>query len=44
MSRSIILEALVVVLRLRWEELRGRGPQARLSESPDVGADEAPRT
>jgi dolichol-phosphate mannosyltransferase len=44
MSRSIILEALVVVLRLRWEELRGRGPQARLSESPDVAADEAPRT
>jgi dolichol-phosphate mannosyltransferase len=30
MSRSIILEALIVVLRLRWEELRGRGPQARL--------------
>lgn len=27
MSRSIILEALVVVLRLRWEELRGRGPR-----------------
>jgi dolichol-phosphate mannosyltransferase len=30
MSRSIILEALVVVLQLRWDELRGRGPQARL--------------
>jgi dolichol-phosphate mannosyltransferase len=26
MSKSIILEALVVVLRLRWDELRGRGP------------------
>jgi dolichol-phosphate mannosyltransferase len=30
MSKSIILEALVVVLRLRWDELRGRGPTARL--------------
>jgi dolichol-phosphate mannosyltransferase len=28
MSRRIIAEALVVVLRLRWEELRGRGPEA----------------
>jgi dolichol-phosphate mannosyltransferase len=26
MSRRIIVEALLVVLRLRWEELRGRGP------------------
>jgi dolichol-phosphate mannosyltransferase len=26
MSRRIIAEALMVVLRLRWEELRGRGP------------------
>jgi dolichol-phosphate mannosyltransferase len=26
MSKSIILEALVVVLRLRWDELRGRRP------------------
>jgi dolichol-phosphate mannosyltransferase len=26
MSKSIIVEALVVVLRLRWDELRGRGP------------------
>ena len=25
MSRSIILEALLVVIRLRWDELRGRG-------------------
>jgi dolichol-phosphate mannosyltransferase len=29
MSRRIIAEALIVVLRLRWEELRGRGPRAR---------------
>jgi dolichol-phosphate mannosyltransferase len=28
MSRRIIGEALMVVLRLRWEELRGRGPRA----------------
>jgi len=28
MSRRIIGEALMVVLRLRWEELRGRGPKA----------------
>jgi dolichol-phosphate mannosyltransferase len=28
MSKSIIVEALVVVLRLRWDELRGRGPGA----------------
>ena len=27
MSRRIIAEALVVVLHLRWEELRGRGPR-----------------
>jgi dolichol-phosphate mannosyltransferase len=26
MSRRIIVEALALVLRLRWEELRGRGP------------------
>jgi dolichol-phosphate mannosyltransferase len=26
MSRRIIVEALVVVLKLRWDELRGRGP------------------
>jgi dolichol-phosphate mannosyltransferase len=30
MSKSIIFEALVVVLKLRWEELRGRGPTARM--------------
>jgi dolichol-phosphate mannosyltransferase len=27
MSRRIIAEALLVVVRLRWEELRGRGPR-----------------
>jgi dolichol-phosphate mannosyltransferase len=27
MSRRIIVEALVVVLQLRWDELRGRGPR-----------------
>ena len=31
MSKSIIVEALVVVLQLRWEELRGRGPTARMA-------------
>ena len=31
MSKSIIVEALVVVLQLRWEELRGRGPTARVA-------------
>lgn len=30
MSKSIIVEALVVVLQLRWEELRGRGPDASM--------------
>jgi dolichol-phosphate mannosyltransferase len=29
MSRRIIVEALVVVLRLRWDELRGRRPRSR---------------
>ncbi len=29
MSRRIILEALLVVLRLRWDELRGRGRSTR---------------
>lgn len=29
MSRRIIVEALFVVLRLRWEQFRGRHPQAR---------------
>jgi dolichol-phosphate mannosyltransferase len=29
MSRRIVFEALLVVLQLRWEELRGRGPNRR---------------
>ena len=29
MSRRIVFEALAVVLQLRWEELRGRGPRPR---------------
>jgi dolichol-phosphate mannosyltransferase len=33
MSKKIIAEALMVVLRLRWEELRGRGPQRAEVES-----------
>jgi dolichol-phosphate mannosyltransferase len=28
MSRRIVVEALTVVLQLRWEELRGRGPKS----------------
>jgi dolichol-phosphate mannosyltransferase len=32
MSRRIIVEALVVVLQLRWEELRGRLPEPRLAD------------
>jgi dolichol-phosphate mannosyltransferase len=31
MSRRIIVEALFVVIRLRWDELRGRGPRLRRS-------------
>jgi hypothetical protein len=27
MSRRIIVEALFVVIGLRWDELRGRGPR-----------------
>jgi dolichol-phosphate mannosyltransferase len=44
MSRRIIVEALMVVLRLRWEELRGRGPTARRSgQTPDAdGAARSP--
>jgi dolichol-phosphate mannosyltransferase len=29
MSRRIIAEALLVVVRLRWDELRGRGPRSK---------------
>jgi dolichol-phosphate mannosyltransferase len=28
MSRRIVVEALIVVLQLRWDELRGRGPRS----------------
>jgi dolichol-phosphate mannosyltransferase len=34
MSKSIIVEALMVVLQLRWEELRGRGPTATIERAP----------
>ena len=37
MSKSIIGEALTVVLQLRWDELRGRGPTAVIAR--DAGAD-----
>ena len=36
MSRRIIVEALLVVLRLRWDELRGRGPR-RTAPGPGEG-------
>jgi dolichol-phosphate mannosyltransferase len=32
MSRRIVAEALTVVLRLRWDELRGRGPRLRSAD------------
>ncbi len=35
MSKSIIVEALLVVLQLRWDELRGRGPTARMERGGD---------
>lgn len=37
MSKRIIVEALTVVLRLRWEELRGRGPRrsSALASDPE---------
>ena len=41
MSRRIIVEALVVVLQLRWDELRGRGPRRarmRLGETASAPA------
>jgi dolichol-phosphate mannosyltransferase len=34
MSRQIIIEALIVVLRLRWNELRGRGAVKRSEVAP----------
>jgi dolichol-phosphate mannosyltransferase len=42
MSKSIIVEALVVVLQLRWEELRGRGPTASMTRAGDEGSGGAP--
>ncbi len=38
MSRGIIGEALRVVLQLRWDELRGRGPTAHLERPAAPGA------
>jgi dolichol-phosphate mannosyltransferase len=37
MSKSIIVEALLVVLKLRWEELRGRGPTATIDRAGESG-------
>ena len=37
MSKSIIIEALLVVLQLRWEELRGRGPTGSMAQDGDDG-------
>ncbi len=37
MSRRIFGEALTVVIRLRWDEIRGRGPTARLERPPAAG-------
>ncbi len=39
MSKSIIIEALVVVLQLRWDELRGRGPDSRIAAEPPSAVD-----
>jgi dolichol-phosphate mannosyltransferase len=39
MSRRIIAEALIVVLRLRWEQLRGRHPRTTVARS---AGEEAP--
>ena len=39
MSRRIVVEALLVVLMLRWDELRGRGPGRRRSGSPSEPTD-----
>ena len=36
MSKSIIIEALVVVLQLRWEELRGREPTTRMGPDDNL--------
>jgi dolichol-phosphate mannosyltransferase len=39
MSKSIIIEALVVVLQLRWDELRGRGPDAHMATAEPSASD-----
>jgi hypothetical protein len=43
MSKSIIVEALVVVLQLRWDELRGRGPGTDIAAEPPSAADSVDR-
>jgi len=40
MSRNIIAEALGVVLQLRWDELRGRGPKRSATLRPAADSDE----
>ena len=42
MSRRIIAEALLVVLRLRWEELLGRGPAGGRGAAGGAGIDAVP--
>jgi dolichol-phosphate mannosyltransferase len=50
MSRRIVVEALMVVLRLRWDELRGRGPRRSADAArpatghPTAPPADAPRT
>jgi len=44
MSRRIIGEALQVVLQLRWEELRGRGPRRATSLPSTTMASEPPQS
>ena len=38
MSRRIIVEALAVVLQLRWDELRGRRSRVRAAAAPEAAA------
>jgi dolichol-phosphate mannosyltransferase len=38
MSGGIFKEAISVVLQLRWDELRGRGPTARMTRPPVSGS------
>jgi dolichol-phosphate mannosyltransferase len=44
MSRRIIGEALMVVIRLRWEELRGRGPTATAGKADATGPSDSTAT